>query len=144
VLVEFKQGLARPPWLCEVKYRADLKKNWPELHPKFLRAIRYAKERGWRFRLVTEKEIRTPYLTNVRFLTPFKVHEIEEADAEEVLTPLRAAGRTTPASLVPSLSSDPRRQAEWLPVLWHLMAHHRIGADLECELTMDSAIWSVP
>lgn len=143
VLVEFKQCLNRPPWLCEVKYRADLKKYWPDLHPKFLRAIRYAKQHGWRFRLITETEIRTPYLANVRFLTPFKFREISEADAEQVLTPLRSAGRTTPAGLVQSLSSDAWHQAERLPVLWHLMAHHRIGIDLEHELTMDSTIWSV-
>lgn len=143
VLVEFKQNLGRPPWLCEVKYRADLKKNWRDLHPKFRRAIRTAKERGWRFRLVTETEIRTPYLANVRFLAPFKFREIPEADAEQVLTPLRLAVRTRPADLMLFLSSDARRQAEWLPVLWHLMARHRIGADLERELTMDSAIWSV-
>lgn len=143
VLVEFKPDLGRPPWLCEVKYRADLKKSWPDLHPKFLRAIRCAKQRGLRFRLVTEKEIRTPYLANVRFLAPFKFRDIPEADTEQVLMPLRLIGRTTPAGLVQTLSSDAWRQAERLPVLWHLMAHHRIGADLERELTMDSAIWSV-
>ncbi len=143
VLVEFKQDFDRPPWLCEVKYRADLKKDWRDLHPKFRRAIRTAKERGWRFRLVTETEIRTPYLANIRFLTPFKFREIPEADAEQVLTPLRLAGRTSPADLMLFLSADARRQAEWLPVLWHLMARHRIGADLGHELTMDSTIWSV-
>lgn len=143
VLVEFKQDLDRSPWLCEVKYRADLKKNWRDLHPKFLQAIRSAKERGWRFRLVTETEIRTPYLDNVRFLSSFRFREFPEADTEQVLTPIRLAGRTTPAVLVPSLTSDLQHQAEWLPVLWHLMARHRIGADLERELTMDSAIWSV-
>lgn len=144
VLVEFKQDLNRSPWLCEVKYRADLKKNWHDLHPKFLHAIRYAKQRGWRFRLVTETEIRTPYLANVRFLTPFKFREIPEADVELVLTSLRSIGKTTPASLAQSLSADAWRQAEMLPVIWHLMAHHRIGADLQRELAMDSAIWSVP
>lgn len=143
VWVEFKQDLGRPSWLCEVKYRADLKKDWPTLHPKFLRAIRYAKQRGWRFRLFTETEIRTPYLANVRFLTPFKFHEISEADAEQILIPLRSFGRTTPADLMQSLSSDQWYQAERLPVLWHLMARHRIGADLKHELTMDSAIWSI-
>jgi hypothetical protein len=144
VLVEFKQDTERPPWLCEVKYRADIKKNWHDLHPKFLCAIRYAKQRGWRFRLVTEREIRTPYLTNVRFLAPFRFREIPEADIEPILAMLRSIGKTTPASLVQSLSTDAWHQAERLPVIWHLMAHHRIGADLQCELTMDSTIWSVP
>jgi len=144
VLVEYRPDLGRPPWLCEVKYRADLKKDWPSLHPKFLQAIRYAKAHGWRFRLITEVEIRTPYLTNVRFLAPFKHRAISAADNEHLLIRLREAGRTSVAELMSSLSLDVQRQAEWLPVLWHLMAHHRIGADLECELNMDSAIWSMP
>lgn len=143
VLIEFKPDLDRLPWLCEVKYRADLKKNWNELHPKFLRAIRHARQHRWRFRLVTEKEIRTPYLANVRFLAPFKSRGVSTADAEWVATQLRSLGQTTPTNLIAYLSPDGTRQAEWLPILWHLLAVHRIGADLEGELTMDSAIWSV-
>lgn len=142
VLVEFRPDIDRPTWLCEVKYRDDLKKHWDELHPKFLRAIRHAKERRWRFRLVTEKEIRTPYLANVRFLAPFRSRDIPEDAAERVLDKLRSSGRWTPEGLMLALSPDKASQAEWLPVLWHLLARHRIGADLERELTMDSAIWS--
>lgn len=143
VLVEFKPDLGRPPWLYEVKYRADIRKDWSTLHFKFLCGIRYAKQRHWRFRLITEIEIRTPYLTNVRFLTAFKFRDISEADAEQVLAQIQSVGRTTPTALVQALSTDVWRQAEWLPVLWYLMAHHRVGADLELELTMDSSIWSV-
>lgn len=143
VLVEFRPQLGRSPWLCEVKYRADLKKDWEELHPKFLRAIRHARQQSWRFRLVTEKEIRTPFLANVRFLAPFKSREIPEADAARLLNQLRALGPTTPAQLMESLSPDAKVRAEWLPALWQLLAYHRVGTDLEQELTMDSAIWSI-
>jgi hypothetical protein len=143
VLIEFRPDLARPPWLCEVKYRADLAKDWGKLHPKFLRAIRHARQRRWRFRLITEKEIRTTYLANVRFLAPFKSRMISAADVDRVLAQLRSLGRTTPGDLMASLSSDAARQAEWLPALWHLMAYHRVCADLERGLAMDSEIWSV-
>lgn len=144
VLVEFHSGLGRRPWLCEVKYRADLKKNWETLHPKFLRGIRYAKQQDWRFRLVTEAEIRTPYLANVRFLAPFRFRQVPEPLVAQLLAQIQAADRTTPGQLIRALSEDKWRQAEWLPVIWHLLAHGRIGADLEQELTMDSSIWSVP
>lgn len=143
VLVEFKADTGRIPWLCEVKYRADLKKNWDELHPKFRQGIRLARQNGWRFRLVTEVEIRTNHLTNIRFLAPFKFRNIPEASAEQLLSLLRSVQQITPTELIQSLASDAGSQAEWLPVLWHLMAHHRIGADLEIEMTMDSPIWSM-
>lgn len=145
VLVNFRADSGEAPWLCEVKYRADLKKDWSDLHPKLLRGIRLAKENGWRFRLISEVEIRTPYLTNVRFLTPFKSLKFRQIPVEsikELLKQLQFMGASTPSALIQSLSPDIWQQAEWLPVLWHLMANHRIAADLEQELGRDSPIWS--
>ncbi|MDW7645230.1 MAG: TnsA endonuclease N-terminal domain-containing protein [Desulfuromonadales bacterium] len=45
----------RVPCLFEVKYREDLKKGWKEFRPKFKAAIRYAKKRGWKFKIITER-----------------------------------------------------------------------------------------
>jgi hypothetical protein len=143
VLVEFKLGIGRTPWLCEVKYRADIQKHWDELHPKFRQGVHLARQKGWRFRLITEVEVRTTCLANIRFLMPFKFRDIPEAAAEQLLGQLRTVCSLTPAALLQSLSSDRQRQAEWLPVLWHLIAHHRIGVDLELALRTDSLIWSV-
>jgi hypothetical protein len=143
VLVEFKEEIGRTPWLCEVKYRADIKEYWDELHPKFRRGIRLARQKGWHFRLITEVEVRTTYLNNIRFLTPFKFRHIPAAAADQLLDQLRTTCGMTAATVIQSLSSDSQHQAEWLPVLWHLIAHHRIGVDLELALTPDSPIWSV-
>ena len=147
VLVKFKPDVGRVPWLCEVKYRADLKKDWSDLHPRLLRGIRLAKQNGWRFRLISEVEIRTPYLNNVHFLAPFKSSKHRQslaASKDTVLGQLKLSGETTPRGLIQSLSPDIWKRAEWLPVLWHLMANHLVAADLERELGMDSPIWSIP
>lgn len=142
VLVEFTSDACRQPWLCEVKYRADIKKHWVELHPKLRRGVHHAKQNGWRFRLITEVEVRTPYLANVRFLAPFKFRNIPETSIQQLLDQLRVVQRTTSSALIQTLAHDAQDQAEWLPVLWHLMARHRIAADLDLVLTMDSQIWS--
>ena len=55
----------RKPLLCEVKYREDFAKQWKVLKPKFRAARVYAKANGYEFRVVTEREIRTDYLTLV-------------------------------------------------------------------------------
>jgi len=144
VLVEFIPELNRRPWLCEVKYRSGIKKDWAELHSKFRRGIRCAKQHSWRFRLVTEVEIRTPLLENVRFLAPFRNRHISVEHIEAVQAALSVAGRTTPASLLRAISTDVWQQAEYVPALWHLLACHRIGSNLDVELTMDSLIWSEP
>lgn len=72
VLVHYKQsGRTKTVILYEIKYRSDLKENWQALKPKFKAAIKYCKARGWHFKVVTEVEIRTLYLDNVRFLQPY-------------------------------------------------------------------------
>ena len=144
VLIEFIPELNRQPWLCEVKYRADIKKHWATLHPKFIQGIRSAKQRSWRFRLITEIEIRTPLLANVRFLAAFRLRSVPTADTENLLETLAAVRKTTPSDLLQTITDDAWRRAEYIPTLWHLLACHRIGADLDTELTMDSPIWSLP
>lgn len=143
VLVKFNADTNRVPWLCEVKYRADIGKNWGDLHPKFRQGIRLAKQNGWRFRLITEVEVRTPYLENVRFLMPFRFRAVQEDDSEQLLDRLLVGGDMTPATVIESMSLDRQEQAEWLPLLWHLIADHRVGVDLDVALTKDSPLWSL-
>lgn len=143
VLVKFKAQTKRIPWLCEVKYRADIGKNWGDLHPKFLQGIRIAKQNGWRFRLITEVEVRTPYLENVRFLMPFRFRAVPENDSERLLDRLRVGSGMTPTAIIESMSPNRQEQAEWLPVLWRLIAEHRVGVDLDVALTMNSPLWSL-
>ncbi|MDQ3818146.1 MAG: Tn7 transposase TnsA N-terminal domain-containing protein, partial [Acidobacteriota bacterium] len=65
-------GHRPPPVLAEVKYRNDLFEQWKKLKPKFKAARAFSREQGWqRFRILTEVEIRTPYLANVKFLRGF-------------------------------------------------------------------------
>lgn len=74
VLVRYRtdrlQARHTKPRLCEVKYCEDLRQHWAEYRPKFRAAQRYAQQQGWRFRVVTERHVRTPYLENVKFLRP--------------------------------------------------------------------------
>lgn len=142
IWVAFHDGIGRKPWLCEVKYRADLKKYWPELRPKFGRAIRFARQRGWRFRLMTEVEIRGPELEAAKFLLPFRRLSISSERSAHVLAIVKGVKETTPDELLSRLSPDPFIQAEWLPVIWQLVATFQIGADMQSPLSMSSRLWS--
>lgn len=143
-LVTFAPATGKQPWLCEIKYRADIKKYWDTLHPKFLKGISYAKQHGWKFRIITEVEIRNPYLDNVRFLMPFRFRQTSASMIDSLLRRLNTLGHTTPAKLIANMSEKPFDQAEWLPVIWHLIAQHQIGTDLETPLNMNSSIWGLP
>ncbi|MDP1635984.1 MAG: TnsA endonuclease N-terminal domain-containing protein [Gallionellaceae bacterium] len=132
-----------PTILGEVKYRDDLRKNFKELRPKFKAAIHYAKERGWKFKLLTDREIRTPYLVNAKFLLgyknpdPYPKFEI----VQMVLDRVRELRETDVETLLVSIYRDKWNQAELLPVVWHLIAIRRIGNDLTQPITMRSKIW---
>jgi hypothetical protein len=129
------------PLLCEVKYRDDLRQHWAEYHPKFRAAGRYARQQGWRFRLVTERYVRTPYLENVKFLRPYRTLPVNDSYRTQLLSTLATLGATDPASLLAAVFEDRWQQAQLLPMLWQLVATQQIGADLEQPLTMQSGLW---
>jgi len=131
----------RLPLLVEIKYRRDLFECWRELKPKFRAAQRYAKEQGWIFKIITEVEIRTPYLKNVKFLRQFQRRSINPADANLLLQKVSDLQSTDPESLLSAICPEAHDRARLLPTLWRLIARRSIGADLNRSLTMRSPIW---
>lgn len=147
VLVHYRPEMRRQrhsqPVLYEVKYRDDLRAHWREYRAKFKAARRYARTQGWRFRLITEREIRTPYLKNATFLRQFRKRALDSGDRRRILDLFAKAGVTSPETLLASLSADRWERARLLPVLWALIASGEVGADLTVPLTMNSKIWSL-
>lgn len=129
------------PHLCEVKYRDDLRQHWTAYRPKFRAAQRYARQQGWRFRLITERHVRTPYLDNVKFLVSYRVRHVDDAHQAQLLRLLSEVKETDPVSLLALISPDRWRHAQLLPTLWQLIARRQVGADLAQPLTMRSRLW---
>lgn len=145
VLVRYRndspQAEHTKPLLCEVKYRDDLRQHWAEYRPKFRAAGRYARQQGWRFRLVTERHVRTPYLENVKFLRPYRTLPVNDSYRTQLLSTLGTLEATDPVSLLAAVFEDRWQQAQLLPMLWQLVATRQIGTDLEQPLTMHSGLW---
>jgi hypothetical protein len=139
VLVHFHDG--RPPLLIEIKSRKYILKNWKELKPKFRAGIHYAKLNGMRFKIISDKEIFTPFLDNARFLRSFKKQLPPAEDSTLLIHKILKTGRTTPNALLQSITSDIWRQANLIPTLWHLIATRRIGVDIDTKIHMESPIW---
>ncbi len=129
------------PVLCEVKYRDDLRQHWTEYKSKFKAARHYARERGWRFRLITEREIRTPFLDNVKFLRQYQALAVDEAEQSMLLQALAQRPTTDVEGLLTAVTTDRWRRAQLLPVLWHLVAQRQVGVDLRHALTRGSRLW---
>jgi len=126
--------------LCEVKYVEDLKKNGKEWRYKFKAARLFAKKKGWKFRILTERNIRTPFLDNVMFFKRYKDIKMEIL-GELVLEKMRELRVCTPEGLLLSISTDKDVKVRLLPFLWHLIAVRRIGAELNEPFNMKSTIW---
>lgn len=141
VLVSYASGTS--PTLFEVKYRSDLKKDWAVLRPKFKVAIRYAKAQGWRFRIATEVEIRTPYLANAHFLLPFlRRNSSLPSDDALLKSALSSLPEATPEILLNHITDNEQERVRLLPILWRMISLHEIGADLDQRLSMNSPLWS--
>lgn len=125
------------------KYRRDLFECWRELKPKFRAARRYAKEEGWIFKILTEVEIRTPYLKNVKFLRQFQRRSVNPADANLLLRKVSDLRSTDLESLLSAICPEVHNRAQFLPTLWRLIARRAIGVDLNRPLTMQSPIWPI-
>lgn len=147
VLITYRSDIVpantMPPVLAEVKYRQDLFDQWKELKPKFRAARLHARERSWRFRILTEVEIRTPYLDNVRFLRGYRKAEASFEAVHLILDTLLELRSVTPEALMLACFKDPTNRAELIPVLWKLIATRRVGCDLDTPLTMHSPLWTL-
>lgn len=126
----------------EVKERHDLAENWQSYRPRFKAAVAYCRERGWRFKLMTEKEIRGPQVANIRFLRRYLDVPVQELHHVLLKRNLLITGPTTPQALLALSWSDQERKMAALCELWRMVANNEICTNLTAPLTMSSLIWS--
>lgn len=141
VLVEFKRGrgfVDRRPWLVEVKPRENLRKNWGQLRERFRAAHQYARENGWRFRILTEQEIRTTALEHAKYFRSYLRREADPVIRASILESLRARGPCKVQEILASGISEPAIVA---PTLWHLVSTWQVRIDLDRPLTPQADIW---
>jgi hypothetical protein len=122
----------RRPLLAEVKHTSDLAKNREKYDPKFALAQEYAADRDWEFRVVTEKEIRTPRLASLKFLRDYLHVDPEPGHAECIIEALQEEGRPMALdALLDRLCESDSIRLQIVPVVWHMAALRQIVIDLE-------------
>lgn len=130
----------RQPLLVEVKYRDEYKKKFRELKERICVARRYAKDRGWLFKVFTEREIRTTHFANMHFLAGFRDRTPNKAYVSSIPDHLARIGPTTPAALLALMTIDPWQQADIIPTLWWMVAHAQLKVDLSMPVSMQSSL----
>ncbi|WP_158236050.1 TnsA endonuclease N-terminal domain-containing protein [Hydrogenovibrio sp. SC-1] len=139
ILVEYINGQKH---YVEIKYREDLKKDWHKLKPKFKAVIKELKpEPNTRFKIFTDKEIRTQLLKSATFLLPYKNRPYEEYQLATIRKIL-SRGLAMPINELLSLcTTDEMEQAEFLNSLWYGIANRIIETDLHAPLSMSQSVW---
>lgn len=141
-LVKYHGWTKRPPVLVEVKFRDELKKNRDEVLPEIKAGRGYARQRGWRFRVYTEKYIRGPLLTNIRFLLPYRRFPRDEARCRRLLAALTALGRARVSQLLDNCSQHgTEERGKYVACLWWLVSVQEITVDLTTPLSMSAELW---
>lgn len=142
VLVNYDNTISK---LVEIKYRSELREKWLELKPKFKAAIAYCRQQGWRFKIITEVEVRGTELNNIKFLNGYlglNNNDAFQSKCNKLLEIISDLIQTTHEDLLAIISNDKMNQAEWIPVLWFLVATQQINTNLSEPLTMKSIIWA--
>jgi hypothetical protein len=140
--VEYVDGL-RKPTIFEIKFRCSLSADWNKLRQAYRAAVHETALEGFRFKILTEKEIRTTYLDSVKFLLPFVRRGADHASKKLILTAIDKIRVTTPRELMAKISDNPSENALLIPSLWYLIGTFQIYSDLTKPLTMDSKIESL-
>lgn len=146
LLVTFREnptGHRPPAQLIEIKTTADLARKAEDLAPKFAVAEQYAADRGWIFLKKTELDIRTQRLANLKFLRRYRNLSPPPEEVANVIERLAALGGSSQLqTLLDLLGSTPEEQAQWTPVLWHLIVSGQVLFDMNTEsLPSNIEIW---
>jgi hypothetical protein len=139
-LIIYRPDAHRCNLLVEVKFREEYRARFSELKRRFRAAQQYAREQGWRFCVLTEREIRTPYLDNARFLRRYREHASDPDREHRLLERVRSLTETTPTELLQVFEADALERARYLAVLWKLVSEFRIRANLAEKITMRSQL----
>lgn len=144
ILIQYfpsSDGKRKRPVLGEVKHTSDLKRNKAKYAPKFAAAKLFAEERGWEWRIFTEKDIRTPLLDNLKFLREYHSAEPDESLVLEIISYMQGArGSVTVEALFQKLCPTDERTLLIAPALWYLLATKRVISNLNRLLDAQSKL----
>ena len=129
--------------VVELKYREDLHKNWKKYEPKFKLAIRECNAKRWRFKILTDMEVRGTVLENVKMIEHHMRRESEKENElrELLINELNKFGICDINSLLSACFRSKTNQLNAIPVLWRLIGEHSIGVNLNESIGRKSDVW---
>lgn len=141
-LIHFHENENIKPWLCEVKYKADLRDNLSKYKMKFKAAMDYCSRNGWEFKLITEDYIRTTFLENAKFLMRYKYDFVDQGCYARMMNTIQDLRVTSPEEFMLTLKDAHFNwKGRCLYALWYAIKIGEINFDITQKLTMKTEIW---
>ena len=141
-LIHFHENEGMKSWLCEVKYKEDLRENLAKYKPKFKAAMAYCKREGWEFKLITEDYIRTTFLENAKFLMRYKYDLVDQGCYARMISLINDLRLTTPEEFMLALKDAHFNiKGRCLYALWYAVKIGEVNCDSTQKLTMKTEIW---
>jgi len=141
-LIHFHASEGMKPWLCEVKYKEDLRTNLHKYKTKFKAAMAHCEREGWEFKLITEDYIRTTFLENAKFLMRYKYDMVDQGCYTRMLTTINDLRLTSPEEFMLTLKDAHFNvKGRCLYALWYAVKIGEVNCDITQKLTMKTEIW---
>lgn len=146
------------PRLVDIRTGRDIHLNTAQHEARSAAAQSECERRGWEFQVLTEADIRTPYLSNARFFIPFRKYDPTEPEYALLQKSAKRSGYTTAAELIRKtearIAADPKlsaavpvdaetRRARLLSMIWRLVAIQCLTADFHhSRVDENTRIWN--
>ena len=123
--------------LVEVKYRVDLRLHWKRLRPAFAAASTWAEAHDARFRIVTDRSIRSPLLLNAKRLLPLRAAHLDPVMPTKIFDALASMSEPTLGALLEAIQIE---RAEVLGALWRMIARGALRVELTEPIGMNARV----
>jgi len=141
-LITYIPEITRKDLILDIKDTDTIERTKDDYEYRRDVVARYAEEHGQDYAVFTEKEIRTVYLKNVKFLYRFARAPQNLNEVQMMIKGSGVDGALLAVNeLLAKLTPDKKRQMEILPSIWHLVCIKKISANLDDkELNMKSIL----
>lgn len=136
-------GKGRTSTLVEIKYEDDLQKDAVEIWPKLDAGRAYAESQGWNYELVTDRDIRTPFLKNVKFLSAFRRQPIAPYIQDNIDDIVHGKGVVPVSYILDNTPKDSETLLTTVNQIWAMVAAGTLGCDLQKPLNNNASVWSI-
>ena len=108
---------------------------------KFKAAQEFCQKNNLHFQIVSEDTIRNDYLENCKFLWRYRFNNnhINWTDVDYIWSKLDR--KRSVKDLLDILTEDDNKKAEFLYLIWYLVASSVINCNLKLKLNMNTEIW---